>query len=201
MDHDTLSFVRSIKKDHSKKGENMKKNIQKNIQRSAGLLLLMAIVISLMPVSAAKQAKASAKSASGIYSIVEEAYDSSFPLDSANEIKTPIKNVFGGYSTVLGVSTKYISSYKAAKAGNTKMKKEYVCFICKASSKKNVKKIKKALKSFVSDEKEGNKNYFDAAGMSLLDDAKVGSKGKYVYLFILDTSDNSKAVKAFKGCF
>lgn len=136
--------------------------------------------------------KASEKKA---FSAVAKAYGKSYPLSSKNVIKTSRKNIFGKYSKVLGVSAKYFKSYKAA---SKKGKCEYVSAIFKATSKANVAKIKKALKTFVSKEKSSGANYFSAKGKGILNKAKVGSKGKYVYLFVLDNKGNSKAIKAFK---
>lgn len=131
------------------------------------------------------------------YSAVQRVYGGSFPLGSNNEIHTPRKNVFGKYSKVLGVSGKNFKSYKAARKSSSS--EEYVCAVFKAASKKKAKKIVKSLKKFVKKEKTGNANYFSSYGKSLLNNAKVGKKGKYVYLFILDTAGNSKAVSAFKS--
>lgn len=130
------------------------------------------------------------------FSAVQRAYGSSYPLSSSNEINTARKNIFGKYSKVLGVSAKNFKYYKAARKSDSSQ--EYVSAIFKATSKNKVTKIKKALKKFVKKEKSSNANYFSSYGKQLLNNAKVGSKGKYVYLFILDTSKNSKAVKAFK---
>ncbi len=130
------------------------------------------------------------------YSAVQKSYGSSYPLSSSNEIKTSRKNIFGRYSTVLGVSAKKFKSYKAARKAYSSQ--EYVCAIFKAKNIKKVKAIKKALKKYVKKEKLSNANYFSYYGKQLLDNAKVGSKGKFVYLFILDTSKNSRAVQAFK---
>ncbi len=130
------------------------------------------------------------------FTAVQKAYGTSYPMNSANEIKTARKNIFGKYSKVLGVSAKYFKSYKAArKASSTE---EYVCVVYRATNKKNAKKIKSALKKYVNKEKSGNVNYFSAKGKTLLNNAKIGTKGSYVYLFILDTAKNSKAVQAFK---
>lgn len=128
---------------------------------------------------------------------VQKAYGSSYPMSSSNEIKTARKNIFGKYSKVLGVSAKNFKSYKAARKADSSQ--EYVCAVFKATNKNKVKTIKKALKKYVKKEKSSNANYFTSYGKQLLDNAKVGSKGKYVYLFILDTSKNSKAVQAFKN--
>ena len=164
----------------------------KQMKRVLAVMVMVAVLAEGLIVETAT-VKASEASA---FSAVQKQYGSTYPMSAANEIKTARKNIFGQYSKVLGVSAKYFKSYKAArKASSTE---EYVCVIYKASSKKNVKKIKKALKKYVSKEKSGNANYFSAKGKTLLNNAMVGSKGKYVYLFVLDTAKNRKAVNAFK---
>ena len=130
------------------------------------------------------------------FNAVKSAYGRSFPLSASNTIRTARKNIFGKYSIVLGVSAKNFKSYKAARKTNGKA--EYICAIFKATKKSKVKTIKKALKKYVSKEKSSSRNYFSKTGKKLLAKAKVGSKGKYVYLFILDTKGNGRAVSAFK---
>lgn len=159
-------------------------------------ILAIVVVVAIVAQAFLQMGVTTYASESSAYSAVKSAYGSSFPLTDSNLITTPRKNVFGKYSTVLGVSGKNFSSYKAArKAGKDK---EYICAIFKAPSKKKAKKIVKSLKKYVSKEKSGNANYFSSYGKSLLNNAKVGRKGKYAYLFVLDTSKNSKAVAAFK---
>ena len=164
------------------------------MKRLLSVLLVLSIVLGVM--ASPSFAEAKAKSTSEIYSAIEEAYGSNFPLSSSNMIKTERKNIFGKYSRVLGVYAKYFSSYTAAQKSNSK--EEYMCFICKATSSKAVKKIKKQMKKYVVNEYKGNINYHSDLGNKLLKKAKVGSKGKFVYLFVLDTSGNSKAISAFK---
>ena len=43
--------------------------------------------------------------------------------------------------------------------------------------------------------------YFITKFLTLMKKAKVGSKGKFVYLFVLDTAGNKKAIDAFKKSF
>ena len=140
--------------------------------------------------------QAAASSSSEVYSAVKDAYGSSFPLTDDNMIKTERKNVFGKYSTVLGVSAKLFSEYTAAKKSSSE--EEYICAIFKATSSKSVKKIKKKLKAFVVNEFKSNQNYHSEHGQTLLKKAKVGSSGSFVYLFVIDTDGNGKAIDAFK---
>lgn len=163
--------------------------------KAISLVLMIALVAQVL-VFQMDSVDVKAASAKSIYSSVSKAYGQSFPLSSSNLVNVQRKNIFGGYSKVLGVSAKYFKSYKVAKKVDSSQ--EYVCAIFKATKKKNVKKIKKALNKYVKNEKTSNLNYFSSTGKSLLENAKVGSKGKYVYLFILDTSKNQKAVNAFK---
>lgn len=137
-----------------------------------------------------------AASTSGVFSAVKSAYGSEFPLSDSNMINTERKNVFGKYSTILGVSAKLFSNYTAAQKSNSD--EEYICAIFQATSSKSMKKIKNKLKTFVVNEYKTNQNYHSDHGQTLLKKAKVGSKGSYVYLFVLDTDGNSKAINAFK---
>ena len=168
-----------------------KRNLKKWISLSLAVCLVLGSIVGTKTVSTAK-----ASSTSAVYNAVKGAYKSSFPFSKKNKIKTERKNIFGEYSTVLGVSAKLFSSYTAAKKSNSK--EEYICFICKATSKANVKKIKSAMKKFVVNEYKSNLSYHSEHGKSLLKKAKVGSKGKFVYLFVIDTSGNKKAISAFK---
>ena len=135
-------------------------------------------------------------SESTAFNAVKTSYGKKFPLKASNNIKTARKNIFGKYSKVLGVSAKNFKSYKAARKSNGKS--EYICAIFKATSKAKVKSIKTALSKYVSKEKSSNRNYFSKTGKSLLAKAKIGSKGNYVYLFVLDTTGNGKAISAFR---
>ena len=165
--------------------------------RRTWLSLLLAVCLLAASVTVGQRpAQAKATSTAKVFAAVKDAYSSSFPLSNNNKIRTKRKNIFGNYSTVLGVSAKLFSSYTAAQKSNSK--EEYICFICKATSKKNVKKIKSRLKKYVVNEYKSNLSYHSDHGKSLMKKAKVGSKGKYVYLFILDTSNNKKAISAFK---
>ncbi len=143
-----------------------------------------------------RPANAATSKTTDIYNSVRDAYGTGFPLSKNNMIKTPRKNIFGNYSTVLGVSTKYISSYTAAQKSNSK--EEFICMVCKATSKKSVKKIKTKIKKYIKNEYKSNLSYHSEFGKKLLKKSVVGSRGKYVYLFVLDTSGNKKAITAFK---
>ena len=168
------------------------------VKRGLSLLLALCLLMTVACVTVETKSQA-ATSTSSIFNNVKSTYGSSFPLSSNNMIKTDRKNIFGQYSTILGVSAKLFKSYTAASKSNST--EEYVCFICKATKKANVKKIKKAMKKFVIQEYNSNINYHSDFGNKLLKNAKVGSKGKFVYLFVLDTAGNKKAIDAFKKSF
>ncbi len=161
------------------------------------IALAVCMVCSMLFVGGVSYAKTDKTTT--IYNSVKSAYGAGFPLSDNNKIKTKRKNIFGNYSKILGVSAKYFSKYTAGQKSNSK--EEYICFICKATSSANVSKIKKALQKFVVNEYKSNINYHSDKGKKILKNAKVGSKGKYVYLFALDTSKNKKAIAAFKKCF
>lgn len=179
----------------------MMREKEKNTGRSGRFLcrvlslLLICIMIGVSSFSPSVSS-AKAQTSAQVYSAVKKAYGTKFPLKNSNVIVTDLKNIFGEYSTVLGVSAKYFSEYKAAKKSSSK--EEYICFICKAKSSSDVSSIKTAMKKFVSSETKSNTNYFSSKGKSLMKNAKIGSKGNFVYLFVIDTNKNKKAVKAFK---
>ena len=155
---------------------------------------MLAVMLSFAPT-----AYVEAASTTSIYSAVKNAYGSEFPFSAGNEIKVAEKNAFGGYSKVLGVSTEDMKSYKVYRKADSQS--QYICFLCKAKEKSKVKAIKKTLKSFVAAEKKSNENYYSSTGKELISNAKIGSKKKYVYLFMIDTSKNEKAVTAFQNAF
>ena len=159
------------------------------------LVLTFAIVFSVC-FSSAVISVAKANNTGEVYGAIQTAYSSEFPLTDNNMIHTDRTNIFGQYSTVLGVSAKLFSEYTAAQKSNSE--KEYICFICKAVSRKAVKKIKNSMKKYVVNEYNSNISYHSDYGKTLLKKAKIGSKGKFVYLFVIDTAGNSKAIDAFK---
>ncbi len=174
---------------------NEKTSIRQNTRGIIGMILVLSLGFCIIYTDV-RPANAATSKTKKIYDSVCEAYGTSFPLSKNNMIKTPRKNVFGNYSTVLGVSMKYISSYTAAQKSNSK--EEYICMVCKATSKKSVKKIKTKIKKYIKNEYKSNLSYHSELGKKLLKKSVVGSRGKYVYLFVLDTSGNKKAITAFK---
>ena len=154
------------------------------------MIIILAVMLSALPAGIVQAA-----SVSSIYSAVKNAYGSEFPFSASNEIKVSEKNAFGGYSKVLGVSTEHMKSYKAYRKADSQS--QYICFVCKVTEKSKVKAIKQTLKSYVANEKKSNENYYSSTGKELISNAKIGSKKKYVYLFMIDTGKNEKAVTAF----
>ncbi len=126
------------------------------------------------------------------YNAVSKAYGKKFPLTSKNKIKSKTR--------VMGVRTSYMKNYYAASAtkGKGKSQAKYTVFICEAKNKSNVNKIKSALEDYVENEEISMSSYLSKTGKKLYKNAKVGTKGKYVYLVMLDTSKNTKAIKALK---
>lgn len=137
-------------------------------------------------------------STSSAYKAVKKAYGKNFPTEK----KIAKKNYFGSYSKVIGsVSTKSLKSYKKAQKYKGKSKKtNYLCVIVQAKKKSSVKGIKAKFKKYITSEKNGaaKRGYYSKTGKKFLNNAKVGSKGNYVYLFMLDASGNKKAISAFK---
>ena len=141
--------------------------------------------------SSAVLASAASKTPAGAYAAIKKAYGSKMPVSSKNRIKNK--------SVIFGVRIKgNVSSYYAAQKLSSNGKKEYAVFICKASSSDNVKAIKDMLKKWKSNEQNSLQNYLNSTGKKLFKNAKIGSVGKFVYMVMLDTSENAKAVKAIK---
>jgi hypothetical protein len=101
---------------------------------------------------------------------------------------------------VFGVSVSLLDSYVAYEktTGSGSSQAEYILFIGKATSKANAKKIKKALKEYVSEESEGMENYLSKQGKKNFKKAQVSYSGKWVWGVVLDSSVSKKAVKAIK---
>ncbi len=126
------------------------------------------------------------------YTAVKKAYGKKFPLTN--------KNVIKGKKRIMGVKTSDLKSYYAASktTGKKNAKSEYLIFVAEVKNKNNVNKVKSQLVKFKSNEESSMKNYLSSTGKKLFKNAKIGVKGKYVYIVMLDTSSNKKAVNALK---
>ena len=154
------------------------------------LSLILALVALMGSFSAGgTTAFAANKTPVAAYAAVKNAYGSSFPLYTNNRIS--------GRSNVLGVTTANCSSYYAAQRFSSNSKEVYEIFICKAKSGKKGS-IKSQLKKHLKNEKGSMNNYLSAKGKKLFSHAKVGTVGSFVYMVMVDTSKNKKAVKAIK---
>lgn len=152
--------------------------------------ILLAVVSVFASFSAGNEAYAAAKKSPVVsYAAVKKAYGKSFPLSTKNRIK--------GRKNILGVNTSNCSGYYAAQKFGNKNKEVYEIFICKAKKgKKNT--VKNQLKSHVKNEKTSMQSYLSKKGKKLFSNYKVGTSGDYVYLVMVDTSGNKKAVNAIK---
>lgn len=153
------------------------------------LSLILALVALMGSFSAGETVFAASKTPVAAYAAVKKAYGNSFPLYTSNRIS--------GRSKVLGVTTSNCSSYYAAQRFTKNSKEVYEIFICKAKSGKK-SSIKSQLSKHLKNEKGSMNNYLSAKGKKLFGNAKVGSVGSFVYMVMVDTSSNSKAVKAIK---
>lgn len=156
---------------------------------------LIALILAVLTILAsftltANAAQIASKTPASAYAAVKKAYGNSFPLTSKNRIK--------GKKRIMGVKVADCSSYYAASkiTGGSNNQCEYAIFICKAKSTAKAKKIKTSLNNYISNEEQSMANYLSAKGKKLFKNAKVGRIGKYVYLVMIDTSKNAKAVKA-----
>jgi hypothetical protein len=158
------------------------------------VLAFILAVVSLLSAftMSANAAQITSKTPASAYAAVKKAYGSSFPLTSKNRIK--------GKKRIMGVKISDCSSYYAASktTGGSNSQKEYAIFICKAKSTAKAKKIKTSLANYLKNEEQSMSNYLSATGKKLFKNAKTGRIGKYVYLVMIDTNKNTKAVNAIK---
>lgn len=152
----------------------------KSIKKILCILLAVLTIASVFSVSVS--AYAASATPKTVYSKVQKAYGKSFPLKSGAKKMS---------YTELNVSKKYISSYVAYQKGT---KDRRMIFIAKAKSTANAKSIKKQLTTYLNYEKHNG--YLNATGKKVVKNAKIGIKGKYVYIVMLDTTGNKKAITA-----
>ena len=163
----------------------MKSSRQTTVQCIAVILALITL-LSCCSVGAF----AAKKTPDAAYSAVKKAYGSSMPLSAKNRIT--------GKKRIMGVKTADCESYFAALKikGGKNAQSEYAIFICKAKSKAKVKTIVANLKTYLKNEQQSMNNYLSPTGKKLFKNAKVGTVGQFVYLVMLDTAANKKAVNA-----
>ena len=158
------------------------------------LLTLILVITLVFGAFGATQAQASTSTA---YNAVKKIYKKYCP--KVKNIQK--KDMFGRYSKILGVlSVKGLKSYKVGQSFEGKSKKtERVVVIVQAKKKSQVKGIKNKFKSYINTRKGAAKRgYFSSYGKKVLNKASIGSKGKYVYLLMLDASGSKKAKAAVK---
>ncbi len=151
--------------------------------------LIMALVTLLTASYTGTTVYAANKTPVAAYAAVQKAYGKSFPLRTGDRIS--------GRSSVLGVTTSNCSSYYAAQRFANGNKEVYEIFICKAKKGKK-SSIKKQLKKHIKNEKTSMNSYLSAKGKKLFKNYKVGTVGDFVYMVMIDTAKNKKAVKAIK---
>ena len=155
------------------------------------LVLVIALVFGALGVTNAQASTSSA------YSAVKSIYGKYCP----SQKNIPKKDMFDRYSKILGVlSVKGLKAYTVGQSFTGKSKKvERVVVVVQAKKKSQVKGIKKKFKNYVNTRKGAAKRgYFSEYGKKILNNATIGSKGKYVYLLMLDASGNKKAKAAVK---
>ena len=164
----------------------------KTALRVFSFILAIVSLFSVFSVNATN-AYAAKKTPIKAYIAVRSAYGSSFPL-TTNDRKQ-------GKKRIMGVKTSLCSSYYAASKikGSSSSQCEYAIFICKAKTRAKAKRVKRALKTYISNEKQSMYNYLSSTGKSIFANAKVGRIGKrFVYMVMIDTSSNTKAINAIK---
>ena len=158
------------------------------------LLAFVLIITLAFGAFGVTNAKASTSSA---YSAVKKIYKKYCPKKE----NIPRKDLFKRYSKILGVlSVKGLKTYTVGQSFEGKSKKvERVVAIVQANKKSQVKGIKAKFRNYVNTRKGAAKRgYFSKYGKKVLNGATIGSKGKYVYLLMLDASGNKKAKAAVK---
>lgn len=161
------------------------------MKKLLSFVLVIALVFGAFGLTNAKASTSSA------YSAVKSIYGKYCPKQK----NIPKKDMFKRYSKILGVlSVKGLKSYKVGQSFQGKSKKvERVVVIVQAKKKSQVKGIKNKFRSYVNTRKGAAKRgYFSSYGKKVLNAASIGSKGKYVYLLMLDASGNKKAKAAVK---
>ncbi|MBQ9532091.1 MAG: DUF4358 domain-containing protein [Eubacterium sp.] len=158
---------------------------------------IMSVILALITVFSAfsltgEVAMAAGKTPAAAYSAVKKAYGKSFPFKKSNRVK--------GKRRVMGVKTADLKSYYAASkvTGGKNSKCEYIIMVAKVKDSGKVKTIKSQLTRFKKNEEASMKNYLSSKGKKLFKNAKVGSVGSFVYIVMIDTNSNKKAVKAIK---
>ena len=161
------------------------------MKKVLSLIILITLVFGAFGVTNTQASTSSA------YNAVKKIYKKYCP--KAKNIQK--KDMFGRYSKILGVlSVKGLKSYKVGQAFEGKSKKvERVVVIVQVKKKSQIKGIKNKFRSYVNTRKGAAKRgYFSKYGKKVLNNASIGSKGKYVYLLMLDASGNKKAKAAVK---
>lgn len=168
-----------------------KEKINYGFKRIGAFLFALVLALSCFTSTTLLVGASSSKTPASAYAAVKKAYGEKMPISSKNRIKNK--------SVIFGVRMKNrVSSYYAAQKLKSNGKKEFAIFIAKAKTKDDVKDIKAMLKKWKSNEQNSLQNYLNESGKKLFKNMKIGSVGKFVYMVMLDTKENSKAVKAIK---
>jgi hypothetical protein len=117
---------------------------------------------------------------------------SKFPFSASNSV-TSTRRVFGADVSMLDSYSAYEKT-----TGSGSNKAEYILFVGKATSKANAKKVKNALKDYVSSESDSMSNYLSKTGKTIFKKAQISYSGEWVWCVMLDTSVDKAAVKAIK---
>ena len=154
--------------------------------------LILALITAFSAFTVTSSVAEAASVPAQAYVAVKNAYGKSFPLSSKNRVK--------GKKRVFGVKTSLLSSYYAATktVGRKNAKAEYLIMIAKPKKSEDVKKVKTALTKFKKNEESSMKNYLSEKGKKLFKNCKIGSYKGYVYIVMIDTSSNKKAINAIK---
>lgn len=150
------------------------------------LSLIMALAMLVASFGAPASTYAASASPKTVYSAVKKAYGKKFPMASGSKSIS---------SSELGVSKKW---FKTAYGRQKGTKTRYIVYIAKAGSTSKAKKIQSALNKYIKNERQSMGMYLSSKGKKLYANAKVGKKGKYVYLVMVDTNSNTKAISAIK---
>ncbi len=161
------------------------------MKKILAFVLVLTLVVGAFGMTNAQASTGSA------YNAVKKIYKKYCPKKK----NIPRQDMFKRYSKILGVlSVKGLKSYTVGQSFDGQSKKvERVVAIVQAKNKSQVKGIKAKFTSYVNSRKgNAKRGYYSTYGKKVLNKASIGSKGKYVYLLMLDASGNKKAKAAVK---
>ncbi len=150
------------------------------------VLMLCLMLSQVAPVTV----DAKSKTVNGLVKVVKK-YTKDYPFSSADRVKSK-KAVFGIMSSKLSKYSAYQKVETTFSAGTT----EHMLFIGKAKTKANAKSCASSLRRFLTKEKSSKASGLTAEGRQLFSGAKIGSKGKWCWLIMVNSDSEANATVA-----